>query len=125
MAELQEYLKIENGKGRIKMGLNSVVFEDHGYYIIYIPSLNISAYGSSMMEAQEMFEVMIDDFCENLYSLSEAERTAELRKYGWNRNPYFNKRFEISQSFVDKEGLLKNFELSEDTKVEEKFLMIA
>ncbi len=107
------------------MGLHSVTFDDHGHVIIYVPSLNISAYGDTFEEAQEMLEVALDDFCETLYSLPEPQRTEELKKYGWNRNPLFKKKFEISDSFVDKEGLLKNFELSDDTKVEETFLMIA
>lgn len=85
---MKEYIKVENGKGQIGIGLNCLLFDDQGYSVIYAPSLNISSYGSNLEEAQEMFKVVIDDFCDNFYTLSEAERTAEVKKYGWHRNPF-------------------------------------
>lgn len=127
MEEVKEFLKIKvNNKNNrsVKGCLRTVEFEDNGHFVIYIPSLQLSAYGDDITEAKEMLEVVVDDFCDSLTELSEGQALAELRKFGWEKNSYFTKRFENSNTYIDREGILKDFDLPSDTKVREKFLAV-
>lgn len=119
MRELNEYLKLDKknkkGKGRFKI----IEFLDNGYFITYVPSLNVSSYGSTKAESREMMsDVVLKDFFENILSLPEHQIFSELKKLGWERSAMFTK--ELSKSaHVDREGVLKNFNLSEETVLEE------
>lgn len=64
-----------------------------------------------------LFKEVVDDFFENLLALSPERVAVELEKLGWSRSKLFKKQFE-SNLFVDRNGVLKNFNLPEETKVE-------
>lgn len=119
-----EYIKIDFKKRRMEAGVFYVELDDHGQTIIYAPSLNLSAYGENAEEAEEMLHVVIRDFSDNLMKLSESEVAAELQEHGWSRDKIFRKKFETGKSYIDKEGILKDFDLPSDTKVREKFLAV-
>jgi hypothetical protein len=47
----------------------------------------------------------------------------ELRKLGWVPNKIFKKKLS-NQAYVDKDGILKNFNLSAETEIKEHFVSI-
>jgi len=116
------FLKIDwnNKSGNAK--LTAVNFKDGEYHIIYIPSLNLSSYGETEEEAYLiMKDIVIKDFLENLLEASEHDAKEELRKLGWNQNNLLKKQF-TSKAYINKEGILKAFELEADTQIEEATL---
>ncbi len=119
----KEFLKINFSSGEVKAGLYTYDFKDNEHIITYIPSLNLSAYGSTVEEANERLEEVLDDYFENLVELPERHASDELKKYGWSRDKIFKKKFEKS-AYVDRDGILKNFNLSEDTKINEHFMAV-
>ena len=117
--ELNEILKLDikkkSGKGRFKV----VEFTDNGHFVTYIPSLNLSASGQNKEEARKMMgDLILKDFFENLLELPESRVYDELQVLGWKRNKFF--KHDLSKDVhIDREGILKNFNLSEETKLEE------
>ncbi|WMJ72373.1 hypothetical protein RCC89_04240 [Cytophagaceae bacterium ABcell3] len=124
MEEKKEFLKI-NFRKRSASGV-FVIFDldDHGHKIAYLPSFNLSGYGQTKEEAHDMLinEVLVD-FLENLTALPEYLAMEELTKFGWKRNKILKKQF-TKPAFVDKEGVLKNFNLSETTVIQENLIEV-
>ena len=91
-------------------------FVEEGHFISYLPSLNLSAYGNTKEEATErLFKEVFDDYMKNVLNLKPERILKELFKLGWAKNPFFNKR--LTNSYIDKEGVLKNFNLPEETPI--------
>lgn len=99
------------------MVINVADFVDHGHVVVYAPSLKISVYGATKDEAVKMlFEEVLVDYFQNLFQLKESELTKELAKYNWERSRILKKRYSNS-SYVDAEGILKNFNLPKETPI--------
>jgi len=117
-------LKINyNGKERSVTGsFNSVEFENEGYTIIYIPSLRLSAYGKNLEEAHEMMGgVVLQDFAETLVQYSVDRVIKEMKDLGFKQSPFF--KSVLSNYFhMDKEGILREFDLSEDIIMQERLV---
>lgn len=79
-----------------------------GHFVTVAPSLNVSGYGSSMKEADESFDANMEVFLDDLFALSKDEREREILKLGFRKEVFKNKNF--SKSYVDENGILKNFE---------------
>ncbi len=75
-------------------------------FVSFIPSLNISGYGETEEESDEMLRDCSKDYFDNLSKLSVKNRNIELVNNGWKKTPYRNKEF---RPFIDSEGRLKNF----------------
>lgn len=119
MKELNEYLKIdfkgERGNGRFKL----IEFKDNGHHIAFLPSLNLTAYGDSKEKARKMLgDIVIKDFFENLLELPENQIYDELIRLGWERSKFFKQELSKS-SHIDRTGILRNFNLSNETVLEE------
>lgn len=124
MKEVQEYLKVNSKQKKGKARLRLVEFIDNGYYIVYIPSLKLSAYGNSKQEAREMMgDVVLDDFFENLTAQPEIVALEFLKELGWKKSPIFPKELSFA-THVDTDGILKNFNLSESTKITETLVEV-
>jgi hypothetical protein len=110
-------LKIDSSKMQIKAQLSAFRFIDKDtlQHIIYMPSLEISAYGETPQKAEEMLTQTINDFFDFLVSLKPPMIQQELSKLGWSNNRMFKKQF--SKAFVDINGELKNLNAVDD-KVE-------
>ncbi|AIM38139.1 hypothetical protein KO02_16735 [Sphingobacterium sp. ML3W] len=120
----KEYLKL--GSHKITGNVRAVTFKDGEYDIIYIPSLNLSAYGSSVEEATDMLQnVVLKDFC---FSIANNKNKGlvimELKKLGWIRDLFFEKDLS-KKAYIDKEGILSEFELPEGTEIREESVKIA
>jgi hypothetical protein len=73
-------------------------------FIMYIPSLEISAYGETQEKAQEMFKFSLDDYFKYLTDMSRDDMETELRRLGFKQKMFSNKVF--SKSFIDGDGTL-------------------
>lgn len=117
-------IKIDFERQRATGLLRVYDFIDHDNYIAFIPSLNLSAYASTKEEAlKRLFEVVVDDFFSTLTALPEYKATEELKKLGWSRGKILKKKFE-SNTFIDRDGILKNFNLSEETEIHDELVTV-
>ncbi len=118
-------LQLHFGRPRRARGTFTIhTFEDHGHHVAYLPSLNLSAYGDSEQEARDrLLSDVIDDFLDHLMDLKPEKITLELQKLGWSRNRMFKKQFK-SNSYVDRDGVLKNFNLPKETKVDTRVVAV-
>ena len=116
----ESLLEIDFSSKQVRLAVVGFTFSDHGYTIIYLPSLNLSAYGNSEEDAKTMLsEIVLDDFCENLVALSAVDAHEFLGKLGWTSLSKNSQNFSNS-AFVDKDGVLRNFDLPEDTPILEQ-----
>jgi len=126
MSESSEYLKLYRSKKRksARAQVNTIEFMNDGYYIVYVPSLNISAYGNNHDEAHSMLKnVVFPDFFETLMECKEGEILKELTALGWEKSPFF--KMELSKTaHIDKEGILRDFNLSEETQLTEGLVTV-
>lgn len=117
-----EIIKIDYKHKSAKAGVWVYNFKSEEHFIAYIPSLNLTGYGPSEEEAVQMlFEHVMPDLFDNLLSLPEYEISAELGKYGWKRGLFHRKQFK-TKSYIDIDGVLKNFDLPVETKISREFV---
>lgn len=120
----RESLKIDFNKRQVKGVFKVYNFIDHGSFVVYIPSLNLTSYGDNKGEAvKSLFEVIVGDFFDNLLVMPEYRITEELKKLGWQRGRVMRKKFEQTV-YVDKDGVLKNFNLKEETVINEEIMAV-
>jgi len=119
----EEYLRIENGgrKNEVALGVRMLQFKDRetNQTIIYIPSLEISAYGESKEKAKSMLNEELKSFSKYLLSLSTKKANEELNSLGWKKQEYAHKNF--SHAYIDKDGVLQNFDVDIDDIEEEMY----
>ncbi|HXI01052.1 MAG TPA: hypothetical protein VNI52_12355 [Sphingobacteriaceae bacterium] len=124
MKEIKETLKINYKQKRGKGIFRLMGFEDHGHHIVYIPSLNLSAYGATPEEAQAMMgDVVLEDFFETLFEQPENSIFDHLRKLGWQKSPLYPKELS-NNAHVDRNGILNDFNLSTETKITETLVEV-
>lgn len=123
MRAKNEFLKINFRKKMVEGNVFAHSFENEGKRIIYVPSLNISGYGNTEEEAREMVNISITDFLDTLFSVREAKALDEIKFLGWTKDKFFPKRY--YPPFVDRDGILREFDLSEGTKIETMSMSVA
>lgn len=114
----KEFLKISVKHKQFKAGLHGIGFMDGDSHIIYLPSLQLSAYGSSFDKAQEMMQEVLKVFSEDMFECSEAEVDGILSQYGWQKERFFPKR-RVNLSNTTFEDIKKQFNLPETTQGKE------
>lgn len=124
MTEKQEFIKMDRQK-KVFSGLFKI-FEliDNNQIILYLPALDLSAYGETKEKAIEMLNDIMVEYGRNLFTVNQEQVRIEFEKYGWRQNLYFKKKYDNSNSYIDIKGILRNFELPEDTPVKEDFLTV-
>lgn len=113
----EERLWIKRGDTpKINASLTIVQYKDKDteQHIMYIPALDINAYGATRKKAEEMLKYSIDEFFTYLMELSPKNSEVELRKLGWKHSKLRSK--EYSKAYVDVAGNLKDF--AAESKVE-------
>ena len=120
----EQSLTVNFNKGTVKSSINVFEIIDHGHTILYIPALDMSGYGDNRQEANEMLIDSVSEYFQTLVKLPDYTITEELNKYGWQRSVFFKKKFQNS-TYIDKKGILQNFNLPEDTPVTETILTTA
>lgn len=120
----QNILTIDFAHQVITATLSGYSFEDHGFKMLYIPALNLSAYGDTAEEARQMMnELVMPDFLTRLASLSKMAVFEYLSKLGWSAINRESTSFETS-AYVDKDGVLRNFDLPADTPIKEDLITV-
>jgi len=109
-----EHLHINRKNGKIESTIKAVKFKDKdtNQFIIYIPSFEISGYGSTSAKALESFKFSLDEFFKYIISLSPKNLSVELFRLGWKHNKIKKKDF--SRAYVDVSGNLKGFNIAEE-----------
>jgi len=81
----------------IKADLEIYKFKEDDMYVIYCPSLDLSAYGKTESEAENEFgEVFRIHFT---YCLNKNTLEEDLKKHGWNFKGRFNKTYYCSNAY--------------------------
>ncbi|TRX52375.1 hypothetical protein FNH22_21930 [Fulvivirga sp. M361] len=119
----KEYIKLDHSNKAEKGVVGAYEFEDHGHFVIYIPSLNISSYGSNKNEAREMLNESLDDFFQSMLYYDPEVAHYEMLKLGWKRDKLFKKKIN-DPPYVDVNGVLRDFDLSEDTKITQALIEV-
>ncbi|MCY7359126.1 MAG: hypothetical protein LH609_17030 [Rudanella sp.] len=113
-------LEINFDHKQVHFSVAGFMFADHGYTVIYLPGLNLSAYGNDAEEAKAMLtDIVLDDFCENLVDLPPITAYEHLSRLGWTATDSDSKHFSNS-AYVDKDGVLRNFDLPQNTPIQEQ-----
>jgi len=110
-----ETLHINFSKKQVKANINAIRFidKDTEQHVIYLSSLDISAYGETLDKAKKMLQESINSCFQYFFSHSQKRVKDELAKLGWEQNHFFNKDF--SRAYVDGNGELKNFNAIENS----------
>ncbi|GHB44374.1 hypothetical protein [Mongoliitalea lutea] len=112
-------LKIDLKARTITGTFEAVFFQNDGYWVFYAPALDISSYGLTKEEAEtSFFEVYLKEYFSNIIN-NPSDGMKELESMGWKRNKHLRKQF-YSDSYVDKDGFLNEFNLPEDTEIVNK-----
>lgn len=108
-------IKINPAKRNIKGTLTIITFKDKDtlQFVEYCPAFDISGYGDTKAESMEMIKFSLADYYTYLLKLPVKKIENELKKFGWSKVKLHNK--EYSNSHIDIEGNLKNFNPIEDT----------
>lgn len=113
----KEIINIDLRNKTLKAHLTGIAFKEDNSHIIYLPSLQLSAYGDSLKEANEMIKISIHEFSKNLLQLPESKINSILKDLGWLRHKFFKKRLSnLSETTFD--DIKKEFNLPENTLVE-------
>lgn len=109
-----ESLYINRNRSRVRGMMHATQFvdKDTKQYVIYIPSLEVSAYGETVEKAMEMMKEVLMDTSRHLINLDEHAMLKELRDLGWHRR-VFKKQF--SRTVVDENGDLQNWNAEEES----------
>ena len=102
-------LRINLNKKKVDFHGNVYKYRDKDtrQMVFHIPSLDLTGYGATVKKAQEMTSFLLTDFFTWLIKLPHSKIEKELRDLGWKQVQFNNK--EYSQTFVDGDGRLQNF----------------
>lgn len=126
MSEELDTIQIQYGKNQKSLNgkVKAIEFKNDGYYVVYLPSLKISSYGKTSKEAEAMMrDIVIKDFCETLMEQKLNKVLADLHSLGFQKRGFFETEMAKS-AHVDKEGILKDFHLAENTQFKETMLTV-
>ena len=112
----KETLNVDIINKNFKAQLNAVGFKEADYHILYIPSLQISSYGDTFKEANDMLKESLNQFSEDIFALKKNEITAIFRDLGWRKNKFFSKRLS-HLSDTTFEDIKEEFNIPEETEV--------
>ncbi len=79
----------------MKGTLTLISFEEDGFEILYLPSLEISSYGRTKKEAEDMLNESIVAFCNMIKDMTSAERTQEFKSLGWTKHSFYKNKLTI------------------------------
>lgn len=92
----------------ITLGLRVFGGKDGDVFLLYTPSLGITAYGDDEEEAKKNMDHQMNLFCDDFFALNSTKKDLALKQLGWQKVKYHNKNY--SKSFIDTNGVLQNFD---------------
>ncbi len=111
-------IKIDFSKKALTANLNAVGFEEGNSFVVYIASLELSAYGDNFDEANEMLKISLDEFSKEIFKMPMNRALGILKDLGWKSNKIFKKRM-VNLSETTFDDIKKEFNLPENTPVRE------
>ena len=99
-------IRVNSGKIHLHLLVYSGKEEDH--FVMVSPSLMVSGYGSSFEEARDSFELNVKLYVSEFAALSLKAKESELLKLGFRQEALHHKNY--SKSYIDANGVLKDFE---------------
>jgi len=118
----EEVIKMDFKKVSIHGEFAVVTFMNDGSNIYFIPSLNISGYGDTPQDAEDMANESLKDFLDALLLFGEEKSLEELYKLGWKKNTSYKQM--LSLAFVGKEGFWKELDLPEQTVINQTTIIV-
>src|SRR5688572_19552257 len=107
-----DFIRIHRARGKANGRLRVVSFKDGEWYVSYSPGLDLSYYAKTEKESLKLFfEIALGDYLDKLFRMTDAEVDVELGKYSFKRNRFQRKKFNSNAPFIDKQGILQNFNL--------------
>lgn len=94
--------------GHLDMSVSVFSGRQGEFFLAYCPSLNISGYGKTEMEAEDFIKIEIEVFCEDLLGMSSDEKENFLLSLGFKQERFKKKNF--SKAYVDEGGKLRDFD---------------
>ncbi len=113
----KDKLKIDFSSKSLKANFGAMYFKEGEFDIFFIPSVQISAYGDSKKEAEEMLKISLQQFTEDIFSQTQSKALDILNKLGWKKNTYFKKRM-VNLSDTTFADIKKEFNLPDNTPIE-------
>lgn len=87
--------------------------KEYNSYVLYAPTLNLSGYGNTKDEANDMLKESFEDFAKHFLSLTSSEKENHLFSYGFSKEKFKTKNF--SKAYIDTDGELQNLTLEDKT----------
>lgn len=109
--ELKESIRLKNGK--LKLKAVAVSGKDGDTYVVVSPTLLVSGYGETEIEAKQSFEENVLLFCEDFIALSSEQKDGYAKSLGFDKVKYHSKDY--SKAYVDENGILKGLDLGKLT----------
>ena len=72
-------------KGVFKISIPVILFEEDDSFIAFCPSLDLSGYGKSEVEAKESFKIVLEEYFRYVENKDSLEK--DLLKLGWEISP--------------------------------------
>lgn len=69
------------GGKSVKLNLQVLLFEEEKTWFAYMPSLDLTGYGNTELEAKESLTVVLDEFLR--YTLNKNTLLKEMKRLGW------------------------------------------
>ena len=116
---IKESILLDVRKKILNVETRGIAFKENEYSIIYIPSLEISAYGKNLKQAKKMLEIQLDEFSENLFKLPASTIHQEFKRLGWKPDKFFKRKLNIELSDTTFEDIRKQYNLPKDTPIKQ------
>ena len=94
----KETITINYKKKIFKVTLKGLSFKEGKYHILYIPSLNLSAYGDNLKEANKMMNICLEEFGINAIAFGEDKFNDYLKDFKWKKKKSIIPIIKISDS---------------------------
>ena len=69
------------GRNAVKVNLQVIFFEEDDIYYAYMPSFDLTGYGTTPDEAKESLKIVLDEFLR--YTLNKKTLFMEMERLGW------------------------------------------
>jgi len=115
-----ELIRISKSKKDLRLHVRVFTFNDGKHEIGLIPSLSLSSYGNDRESMVLMLQETLDDYLDKLLELKIELIEADLSAHGWKKQQFHSKNFD--GPYIDKAGILREFELPENTVMEEQMI---
>ena len=116
---IKESITLDIRRKIFNVEARGIAFKDGDFEVIYIPSLELSAYGKDFKQAKKMLEIQLDEFSENMFKLPAPRIHQEFKRLGWKKDKFFKRRLNIELSDTTFEDFKKEFNIPENTDIKQ------